>query len=91
MGWTPIVFFPAQMAIRNVKRSWHGAGEMLGGHGRSGGSLVFSAACPGVPFALIQSEARVRQRAMRAGIMPWAIFHFWRAGMLLKRKARDAS
>lgn len=93
-------------------------------------STLFSTAYLGVTFALIQSEAPVRQRAMWAAITllvnnliglglgpflvgavsdalkpsygqeslryamlactaitPWAIFHFWRAGVLLKRKA----
>lgn len=95
-------------------------------------SIVFSTVYLGATFALIQSEAPVRQRSMWAAITllinnmiglglgpvlvgaisdalkptygteslryamftfaaitPWAIFHYWRAGVLLKR-ARDA-
>jgi len=91
-------------------------------------SILFSTAYLGVTFALIQSEAPIRQRAMWAAITllinnmiglglgplavgaisealkpsygaeslryamftfaaitPWAIFHYWRAGVLLKR------
>jgi MFS family permease len=93
-------------------------------------SILFSTAYLGVTFALIQSEAPIRQRAMWAAITllvnnmiglglgplavgaisealkptygaeslryamftfaaitPWAIFHYWRAGVLLKRRA----
>lgn len=95
-------------------------------------SILFSTAYLGVTFALIQSEAPVRQRAMWAAITllinnmiglglgptlvgalsdalkptygteslrysmfvfaaitPWAIFHYWRAGVLLKRRAQE--